>query len=193
MSRQIEREEASKTILGFRIYLLTDFMMFATLFAAYAVLRKNTFGGMGAEELFDLPSATKESYLLLLCAFTAGCGGIFAERNNRACVILSFTLTFISGFIAYLFMKNDLGVLFAGGHTWKTNAFLSAYYTLIGTFIVHLLLALLWILFFLAPPLFRPLHHVDTRRFVCLAMFWQFLNIVWIFIFSFVYLTGVLV
>ena len=184
-------DEYSRTVFGFWVYLLTDFMMFATIFAAYAVLRNNTFGGPGPKELFDLPMMLNHTWILLLATYFVSLGGASAHRNNKKATITYFVLTFILGF-AFIWLQGcDMARLVAQGATWKSNGFLSSYFTLVGTFDVHVLIGLLWTIVLILPVMKRGLDSVSVRRLTCLRMFWQFLNIIWIFIFSIVYLLGV--
>jgi len=186
------QDEYSRTTFGFWVYLLTDFMMFATIFAVYAVLHKSTFGGPGPKELFDLPSVMNQTWVLLVATFFVGFGGASVHRKHRAGTITYFLLTFILG-ITFLWLQfDDLSLLVKRGASWKSNAFLSAYFTLIGTFAVHIVFGLLWIIVLILPVIKRGIDMVSVRRLTCLRMFWQFLNIIWIFIFSIVYLLGVI-
>lgn len=184
------QDEYSKTVFGFWLYLLTDFMMFATIFAVYAVLRKNTLGGPGAQELFDLNSVMSQTWVFLLGTFFIGLGGASAHRRNRKQTILYFILTFLLGIVFLFLMSVDLSQMIQKGSTWRSNGFLSAYFTLVGTFAVHVIFALLWIVILLVPLMCHRVNPVNVRRLTCLRMFWQFLNIIWIFIFSIVYLLG---
>lgn len=186
------QDEYSKTVFGFWVYLLTDFMMFATIFAVYAVLHKSTFGGPGPKELFNLNSVMKQTWILLVGTFFIGLGGASAHRNSRFQTVLYFILTFISGLIFIWLMTCDLFHMIERGSTWQSNGFMSAYFTLVGTFAVHVIFGLLWIIVLLFPVICCGLNPVSVRRLTCLRMFWQFLNIVWIFIFSIVYFLGVI-
>jgi cytochrome o ubiquinol oxidase subunit 3 len=184
-------DEYSRTVFGFWVYLLTDFMMFATIFAVYAVLHKNTFGGLGPRELFDLPMVLNQTWILLVATFFVGLGGASAHRNSRRAAITYFVFAFLLGVIFLWLQGCDMTRLIEQGATWKSNGFLSSYYTLIGTFDVHIIFGLLWTIVLIFPVMKRGLDIVSVRRLTCLRMFWQFLNIVWIFIFSVVYLIGV--
>lgn len=180
----------SKTIFGFWIYLLTDFMTFGTLFAAYEVFRHSTFGGPGAKELFDLQHAFIQSVILLIAAGTAGIGGAYAHRRHKWATIIFFLLTFILGAVFFVMQYEEFHFLLANGHHWGNSAYLTAYFTLVGTHFLHVAIALLWVIVLL-PPLFRfGVTPQSVKRLTCLRMFWQFVNFVWIFIFANVYLMG---
>lgn len=186
------QDDYSKTTFGFWVYLLSDLMFFGTLFAAYFVLSKNTFGGPTQKEIFSLSKATIETFLLLVMAFTAGLAGVFTHRKKKGGAICCFLITFILGvaFLPLLFC--EYGHILKLGYSWKSNGFLSIYFTLTGTFALHVIVGLLWTLVLL-PPVFKqgitPLH---LKRLSCLRIFWQFVNVVWVFIYTFVYLLGVI-
>lgn len=178
----------AKTTFGFWIYLLTDFVLFGTLFASYAVLRTSTYGGPGPSELFNVPFKLAPTFVLLLASLTVGLGSAFAHRKNRKGTLIFYTITFLLG-IGFLVMElSDLSGLLQKGHSWKNSAFLSAYFTLVGTHFAHMVFALLWIIVLMPPVITEGITAMSLRRLTCLKMFWQFLNIIWMFIFSFVYL-----
>jgi len=182
----------SKTIFGFWVYILTDFMLFATLFAAYAVLHNNTFGGPHFRQLFDIEHALIQTLVLLVSSFTIGLAGASAHRRYKGMTITLFAITFALG-IAYTWMQlGEFSSLIETGNSWTRNAFLSSYFTLVGTFVLHMVVALLWVIVLIVPVCREGLTPVSIKRITCLRMFWQFLNIVWVFIFSIVYLLGVI-
>jgi cytochrome o ubiquinol oxidase subunit 3 len=185
-------DDYSKTTFGFWLYLLSDLMFFGTLFAAYFVLSKNTFGGPTPKEIFLISEATLETLILLCAALAAGLGGVFAHRKNAKGTIIFFLITFVLGAFVLPLLMREYSQLFSLGYNWKSNGFLSIYFTLTATFILHVIIALLWILVLL-PPVFKqgitPRH---LRRLSCLRIFWQFINIVWVFMYTFVYLLGVI-
>lgn len=183
-------DDYSKTTFGFWLYLLTDLMFFATIFATYAVLKNGTFGGPGARELFSVPYATIETLIMLTCAFVAGVGGAYAHRKSKGGAIFFLLFAFVLAGVVLGMIWHEFTHVFASGYDWRSSAYLSAYFTLIGTFALHLIIGMLWTIVLL-PPVFKvgitPLH---LKRLSCLRIFWQFLNIVWVFIFTFVYLLG---
>lgn len=182
----------SRTSFGFWLYLLTDFVLFATLFATYAVLVHSTFGGPTIAHLFSPPEALWPAVVLLISSWTIGLGGVAAHRKHKTWAIVYFSITFILGLMFLWMVLSHFSNLSQLGHTWDKSAFLSAYFTLVGTHVVHMVFALLWVLVLLYPLITEEeVSHISVRRLTCLKMFWQFLNIIWIFIFSFVYLMGV--
>ncbi len=181
----------SKTLFGFWIFLVTDFMLFATLFATYAVLGTHTFGGPSGKELYHPPLILVQTLILLLSSCMAGLGGASAHRANKALTLTFFALTFLFGLLFMGIETLQFTAMIREGFTWRISAFLSIFYSLVGIHGLHLLFALLWTLLFLLPLFFRPITPVDLRRLTCLRMFWQFLNIVWVFIFTVVYMGGI--
>lgn len=180
----------SKTIFGFWVYLVTDFMLFATLFSAYAVLRNSTFGGPSGVELFDLPFTFVQTLVLLLSSLTVGIAAISVHKKSKGGTLFWFLVTFALG-LAFTWMEFlEFHHLISSGNSWDQSAFLSAFFTVVGTHVLHVLVALFWIIVLLVPFFREGLTDTVVKRFTCLKMFWQFLNIVWIFIFAIVYLLG---
>lgn len=181
----------SKTIFGFWIYLLTDFVMFATFFACYVVLYKNTYGGPSAAQILNLPFALTQTFLLLACSFTSGLGGAAAHRRNKAQTLGFFAITFVFGLLFMALEYLEFSRILQSGNGWDKSAFLSSFFTLVGMHGLHMVFALLWIPVLLIPVILNEITPESIKRLTCLRMFWQFLNIVWIFIFTIVYLMGV--
>ncbi len=182
----------SKTIFGFWIYLMGDLIFFGALFATYTVLNESTFGGPTARELFNLPYTLIQSLVLLFASFMAGLGGTAAHRKEKGRTLLFFSSTFVLGSLFLGMEINEFARLIAAGNRWDQSAFLSSYFTVVATLGVHVIFGLLWVPILLIPVLLeKSLSHVSIRRLTCLKMFWQFVNIIWIFIFSLVYLLGV--
>lgn len=180
----------SRTVFGFWIYLLTDFILFATLFAAYAVLRKALFGGTPPHLLFELPYTLIQTLILLISSYTVGIASVFAHRREKKMTLFFFSLTFLLG-LAFMGMElNEFARFMASGNGWQRSAYLSAYFTLVGTHGFHMIFALLWILVLCLPLVKQDINQIHIRRLTCLRMFWQFLNIIWVFIFTIVYLMG---
>jgi cytochrome o ubiquinol oxidase subunit III len=185
-----EHEAYVRTIFGFWLYLMTDCVVFATLFATYLVLHNNTFGGPTSNELFHLPSALTETIILLLSSFTCGLGLLAARRYHTHQVLAFFGLTFILG-LSFLSLEiREFTHLIQEGNSWQKSAFLSAYFTLVGTHGLHIAAGLLWILVMMRHILVHGLILPNLKRLMCLSLFWHFLDLVWIFIFTVVYLMG---
>jgi cytochrome o ubiquinol oxidase subunit III len=180
----------SKTVFGFWIYLLTDFMLFAALFATYAVLSSSTFGGPSARELFDRSFVFYQTLILLTCSLTSGLASAAAHRKEIMWSTVYFGATFVLGLVFLGMEIGDFHRLSQGGNGWNQSAFLSSFYTLLGTHAIHIIFALLWIPILLVPLWRDGITVMCLRRIACLKMFWQFLNIIWVFIFTIVYLLG---
>lgn len=180
----------SKTVFGFWVYLITDFVMFGTFFACYAVLRTSTFGGPSDRDLFDLPTAFNQTLILLTSSFIIGLASASAHRKLKNRTIFLFLLTFLLGLVFTIIQFNEYAELLGKGASWHKSAFLSAYFTLVGTHTAHMLFALTWVVVLMIPVFREGITSASIRRLTCLRMFWQFLNIVWIFIFTFVYFLG---
>lgn len=181
----------SRTVFGFWVYILTDFVMFGTFFAAYAVLHNNTYGGPSADKLFHLPCALVQTLVLLTSSFTIGLAGASAHRRNKNWTIALFAITFLLGILFMWMELAEFTRLVNSGNSWRRSAFLSAYFTLVGTHGLHMIFAMLWVIILIVPVCLEGITGTSIRRLTCLKMFWQFLNVIWVFIFSFVYLMGV--
>lgn len=180
---------SDKAYLGFWIYLMTDLLMFAVLFACYAVLKKETFGGPNAKELFDLQYALTETFFLLTSSFTCGLGILFARRNDTKKTILFFALTFLLGSFFLGMELTEFSHLFAEGNGPQRSAFLSAFFSLVGTHGAHITAGLIWLLVLFVPLLRSGLkRHNMLQKLTLFSLFWHFLDLVWIFVFTIVYL-----
>jgi len=187
-----EHDDGSKTEFGFWLYLMSDCLIFATLFATFAVLAANTAGGPSGRELFDLPYVAGETVLLLISSFTFGMAmlGMHANRTNILIAWLGVTFLFGAGFIGM--ELREFANLVGEGAGPDRSAFLSAYFTLVGTHGLHVTAGLLWILTMVHQTARFGLDDVVRRRVACLSLFWHFLDLVWVCVFTFVYLRGAL-
>lgn len=181
----------SKTTLGFWMYLMTDCLLFATLFATYAVLHNQTFGGPSSRELFSLSTAFIETMILLFSSVTCGLGVLAAVKSRKNQVIVWLAISFLLGASFIVFELTEFTQLVQEGNSWTRSAFLSSFFTLVGTHGLHVSIGLLWLVVMVAQVFWLGIT-VDTfRRLVVFSLFWHFLDLVWIFIFTFVYLMGV--
>jgi len=184
------QEEDTKSTFGFWIYLMTDAILFASLFATYAVLRNNTNGGPGGQELFSLPFVLVETLLLLTSSFTVGLALLAVHRHDKQKALILLGITFALG-AAFIAMElTEFAHLIQEGHSWRQSAFLSAFFTLVGTHGLHILVGLMWLSVMIVKVVREGLNRANVRKLTLLAMFWHFLDVVWIFIFSIVYLIG---
>lgn len=187
---EMDHHEAAndRVMFGFWVYLMTDLLMFAILFAVYAVLHGNTVGGPSGRDLFSLPLAMQETLLLLTSSFTCGIGMIAARRGSKGRVLFWFGVTFLLG-LAFLSLElKEFAEFIHHGHTWRENAFLSSFFALVGTHGLHIISGLLWMGITLIYVVKRGLNSHLVRKLALLSLFWHFLDIVWIFIFTIVYL-----
>jgi cytochrome o ubiquinol oxidase subunit 3 len=187
-----EQAATSKTIFGFWVYLMTDCVLFASLFATFAVLRHNTFSGPGGEGIFSLPVVLAETLILLTSSFTCGLGILFAKENKKNLVMAMFGLTFLLG-AAFLSLElNEFHKLAQEGNSWRRSGFLSAFFTLVGTHGAHISVGLIWMATMLWRVSQSGLTYINVKRLTMLSLFWHFLDIIWIFIFTIVYMMGVI-
>ncbi len=176
------------TVFGFWLYLMSDCLIFASLFATYAVLHTNTFGGPDARSLFSLPYVLAETLILLTSSFTAGLGILAARRDRARETIAWFAVTLLLS-LSFLGLEiHEFAGLVAAGNGPSRSGFLSAYFTLVGTHGLHVALGSLWMLVLLVQVAFRGLSDTNVRRLTLLALFWHFLDIIWVLIFTIVYL-----
>jgi cytochrome o ubiquinol oxidase subunit III len=185
---------ASKRVVvgyGFWIFLLSDIIMFSALFAGFAVLARATANGRTAAILFDQPNVALETALLLLSSYACGLMSLAAGVRRTSGVWLGAVGTFIPGAGFLVLELRDFWTMSTPGATPQVRAFLSAFFTLVGCHGIHITIGLIWlvlVLFQLSMWGFRP---VVERRLLCFALFWHTLDIVWIMIFTAVYLMGV--
>lgn len=186
-------EEDDSHVFGFWVYIMTDIVIFGALFAAFIVLRHNTANGPTDRELFNMPSVLAETSLLLTSTFTCSLGMIQVHKKHKTSAILWFLVTFIlgCGFLGLELMEFSEFVAEGAGPT--TSAALSAFFTLVGTHGFHIFWGLLWMVVMMFRIGFRPLSHSSISRIFRMALFWHFLDFVWIFIFTIVYGLGHLI
>lgn len=185
-------EKAEKTFLGFWIYLMTDLLMFGGLFAAFAVLRTNTFGGPSGRDITNLPYILAETLILLVSSFLCGLAVLAAINGQSRRVIWLLGVTFLLGATFLGLELSDFHHSFVEGATFQRSGFLTAYYSLVGTHGLHITFGLLWMAILWVYTLTHGVTEGAKRKLTLLGIFWHFLDLVWIFIFTIVYLMGVL-
>jgi cytochrome o ubiquinol oxidase subunit III len=180
------------TMLGFWIYLMSDSLIFAVLFATFGVLGRNYAAGPGPADLFELPLIALNTAMLLLSSITYGLAMLEVERRRMGLTLFWLGVTGLFG-LAFLSIElYEFAHLIHEGATPQRSAFLSAFFTLVGTHGLHVTFGLIWLvtlMFQLPQHGFVPENH---RRLMCLGMFWHFLDVIWIGVFTYVYLMGVL-
>lgn len=180
----------NKTIFGFWVYLMTDCVLFASLFATFAVLRNNTYGGPGASELFSLSYVLTETVFLLASSFVCGLAMLAVHRRDKSQALILLSITALLG-VAFLALEIAEFVHLAHtGDSWQRSGFLSAFFTLVGTHGLHITAGLLWVFSLMWQIVQRGFTRGVVRRLTLFSLFWHFLDIIWIFIFTIVYLLG---
>jgi cytochrome o ubiquinol oxidase subunit III len=175
---------------GFWIFILSDMIMFSALFAAYAVLRGNTAGGPTGAELFNLRSVFIETMCLLFSSYTCGLGALSAERREPAFFLIFAALTFVLG-AAFLFIEvSEFARMVEKGAGPSRSGFLSAFFTLVGMHGVHVASGLIALVYLVAQVIANGLRAAVLRRLLCWSLFWHALDIVWVGVFTLVYLMG---
>src|SRR5882757_6442881 len=192
-----EHHPENGTLLGFWLYLMSDCLVFACLFAMYAVLGRNYAGGPSGAELFDLPLVAVNTALLLLSSITYGfamlemqAAGAGSARLGGTLAWLVVTGLFGAGFIGI--ELDEFSHLIHEGAGPQRSAFLSSFFTLVGTHGLHVTFGIVWLVTLLVQLSRHGLIPENRRRLMCLSMFWHFLDVVWIGVFTIVYLMGVL-
>ncbi len=184
-------DDGSTATLGFWIYLMSDCILFAAIFASFAVLRNQTAGGPTGHEIFELPYVLVETGCLLVSSFTFGMAMISLENGRRQAVLRWLGVTLLLG-LAFLGLEvNEFANLIAEGAGPDRSGFLSAFFTLVGTHGLHVTAGIVWMVVLMAHLMRRGLSEANRTRLMCLSLFWHFLDIVWIGVFTVVYLAGV--
>jgi cytochrome o ubiquinol oxidase subunit III len=184
---------ASKRITtgyGFWIFLLSDIVMFSCFFAAYAVLQGQTAGGPKGSELFDLRNVAVETALLLLSSFTCGLAMIAADLRNAFWYQVGMAVTCLLGLGFLALELREFAELVGRGAGPTRSAFLSSFFTLVGCHGAHVSAGVLWLLTMMAQVFAKGFRADIMRRLLCFALFWHALDIIWVAIFSVVYLLG---
>lgn len=177
---------------GFWLYLLSDAIIFSLLFATYVIMAPNVAGGPTAKGLFSLSRAFEETALLLLSSVTFGFAAVAAISGRRRAVLFWLLVTAALG-LAFVVMEiSEFRDLVQAGAGPDRSGFLSAFFTLVGTHGLHVSIGLLWILVMMSQIIVKGLSAPVMSRLVRLGLFWHFLDIVWIGIFSVVYLPGIM-
>lgn len=186
-----EKRLLSKTSIGFWLYLMTDCLLFATLFATFAVLRDATAGGPAGRDIYEMPLVLAETLILLTSSFACGLALIAMTQKNIRQVLIALGVTFILG-ATFLFIEvSEFVKLIGEGYGPQASAFLSAFFTLVGTHGLHVFIGLLWLTILAYAIWRRGITGKLTRQVTLFGLFWHFLDLIWIFVFTVVYLMGV--
>lgn len=180
-----------KMMIGFWIYLMSDLVLFSTLFAAFMLLRHATNGGVSGHDIFDLPFVFVETVLLLASSVTSGIAYVAMAAGKKTLFYAMMAATIALG-LGFLGMElSEFAHLVHEGHSWQASAFLSAFFVLVGTHGLHIAVGLLWATVVVIVSAKRGFTGDMVRKTGLFSLFWHFLDLVWIFIFTIVYLMGV--
>ncbi len=179
-------------LFGMWVYLMTDCILFACLFATYAVLKDATAGGVSGRDIFELPFVLVETFILLFSSITSGLATVAMHQGQEREVMKWLKFTFGLGVIFVGMELYEFHHLVIGGHGPSHSAFLSAFFTLVGTHGLHVTAGLVWMLVLMHQIRSRGLNDTNRTRLNLLTLFWHFLDVVWICVFTVVYLMGVL-
>jgi cytochrome o ubiquinol oxidase subunit 3 len=187
-----EHPPGASTALGFWLYLMSDCLIFAMLFASWGVYGSSYAGGPTPKELFELPLVAVNTAMLLLSSITYGFAMISVDEKRQGAVLGWLAVT---GLFGLCFLGIELyefsTLILEGAGPWR-SAFLSAFFTLVGTHGLHVTFGIIWLVVLMVQIRWRGLIPANVRRLQCLSMFWHFLDVIWIGVFTFVYLMGVL-
>jgi cytochrome o ubiquinol oxidase subunit 3 len=182
----------NSTMLGFWLYLMSDCLIFAVLFAVYAVLGRSYAAGPSGADLFDLPLVAANTALLLFSSITYGFAMIAMQARKKSQVLTWLAITGLFGLGFLAIELYEFHHLIHAGAGPQRSAFLSSFFTLVGTHGLHVTFGCIWLLTLMFQVHKLGLTPANRRRLMCLSMFWHFLDVVWIGVFTFVYLMGVL-
>ena len=192
LAKEHAHEDGASTPLGFWVYLMSDCLIFAVLFAVYGVLGGSYAAGPGPHQLFELPLVALNTGMLLISSITFGFAMLAMQRGRRRETLSWLAVTGVFG-LAFLGIElHEFSVLIEQGATPQRSAFLSAFFTLVGTHGLHVTFGIVWLVTLMAQIARYGLSAANRRRLMCLGMFWHFLDVVWIGVFTFVYLMGML-
>lgn len=190
MAEEHAHPEGSSTMLGFWVYVMSDCLIFAVLFATFGVLGKNYAGGPSPRQLFDLPLVALNTSMLLLSSITYGFAMLAAESGGKKLTQAWLIITALFGLSFVGIELSEFRHMIHEGATPQRSGFLSAFFALVGTHGLHVSVGLIWMTTLMTQIARHGLIQANMRRLMCLSLFWHFLDIVWIGVFTFVYLMG---
>lgn len=183
-------DSSAKVVYGLWVFLLTDLIMFSALFASYAVLRNNTFGGIGITQVATLSYILLMTVILICSSFVLGLSSAACKAGSKGGAMLWLLVAFVLTAIFLWMEYHQFAYLVHTGNDWTKSAFLSIFFTLQGMHGFHVLCGLLWIAILFVQFFYRPVDSVMSTRVKCVGMFFHFLNLIWLIIFITVYLMG---
>ncbi|WP_054025890.1 cytochrome o ubiquinol oxidase subunit III [Bacillus sp. FJAT-28004] len=185
-------DQESMKMFGFWLFLITDVILFGTLFATYVVLRLNTDGGPTGAELLEMNGIIISTFILLTSSFTSGIAVLEMNKGNKRGLILWLAITAVLGASFVYLEVNEFMHLVHEGANIGTSAYWSAFFVLVGTHGLHVSLGLIWMIALILQIRRRGITPVTKRKVGIISLYWHFLDVVWIFVFSIVYLMGVM-
>ncbi len=181
-----------RAVFGFWVYLMSDCVLFGALFATYAVLQSATFGGPALYDFAQLPLIFTQTLLLLTSSFAVGLALLAARQHRKVLTLVALATTLFLGGCFLVLEVQEFAGLVAEGAGPSRSAFLSAFFALVGTHGLHIFFGSVWMVVLMVYLAVKGTTHTFLRRLSQLALFWHFLDLIWIFIFTFVYLFGIL-
>jgi cytochrome o ubiquinol oxidase subunit 3 len=179
-------------MMGFWIFLITDCILFGTLFATFVVLSDSTAGGLTGADLFEMPGVIAETFILLTSSFTSGLAVLSMNRGDRKGLIGWLIVTVLLGASFITLEITEFVTLVHEGAAISTSAFWSAFYTLVGTHGLHVSIGLVWMIAIMIQLSRHGINSVTRRKVNVVSLYWHFLDVVWIFVFTIVYLMEVM-
>jgi cytochrome o ubiquinol oxidase subunit 3 len=192
LAEEPHHPEGASTMLGFWMYLMSDCLIFAMLFATYGVLGTSYAGGPGPRQLFDLPLVAVNTAMLLFSSITYGFAMLAMTDGKRRAVQGWLAVTGLFGLAFLCIELYEFAHLIHEGAGPQRSAFLSSFFTLVGTHGLHVTFGLIWLVVLMVQVGMKGLIPANRRRLMCLSLFWHFLDVIWIGVFTFVYLMGML-
>jgi cytochrome o ubiquinol oxidase subunit III len=187
-----DHAEGGSTMLGFWIYLMSDCLIFAMLFATFGVVGGNYAAGPAPKDLFDLPLVAVNTSMLLLSSITYGFAMLSMQRSKIGATQAWLAVTGLFGLAFIGIELSEFAHMIHEGATPQRSAFLSSFFTLVGTHGLHVSFGIVWLVTLMVQVWRFGLIEANRRKLMCLSMFWHFLDVVWIGVFTFVYLMGML-
>jgi len=192
LAEEPHHPEGSSTMLGFWMYLMSDCLIFAMLFATYGVLGTSYAGRPGPKELFELPLVALNTAMLLFSSITYGFAMLNMTEGKRGATQGWLAITALFGLAFLCIEMYEFTHLIHEGAGPQRSAFLSSFFVLVGTHGLHVTFGLIWLVVLMVQVQMKGLITANKRRLMCLSLFWHFLDLIWIGVFTFVYLMGML-
>ena len=187
-----DHEAGGSTMLGFWMYLMSDCLIFAMLFACIGVFGNSYAGGPKPSEIFELPIVAVNTTMLLLSSITYGFAMLAMDEDRKQATLVWLAITGLFGAAFVGIELSEFRTLILDGATPQRSAFLSSFFTLVATHGLHVTMGIIWLITLMVQVGRGGLTTANRRRLMCLSMFWHFLDVIWIGVFTFVYLLGVL-